>query len=49
MNFLSRILGKSNPARELSLIGHAQRRDKVKAVARQMRRELGLPDDPRLA
>lgn len=32
----------TNPARELANIGHTQRRNKVKAVARQMRAELGL-------
>lgn len=40
---------KRNPARELSLIGHEKRRQDVRAVARQIRDELGLSDDSRLA
>ncbi len=40
---------RSNPARELALIGVAKRRASVKATARLMRQELGLPADPRLA
>lgn len=32
-----------NPARELSLIGHTQHRERVKQRARQIRTELGLP------
>ncbi len=32
-----------NPARDLALIGIAKRNADVKAVARQIRRELGLP------
>lgn len=40
---------KSQAARTLSLHGHKQRRDKVREVARQLREELGLPDDARLA
>jgi hypothetical protein len=35
-------------ARELSLHGHAKRRQSVKDVARQIREELGLPPDRRL-
>jgi hypothetical protein len=35
-------------ARELSLHGHAKRRQSVKDVARQIRDELGLPPDRRL-
>lgn len=41
-----------NPARELALIGARQREEafnnKRKSVARQIRRELGLPEDQRL-
>jgi hypothetical protein len=36
-------------ARELALHGHAKRRQSVKDVARQIRDELGLPPDRRLA
>ena len=32
------------PGRSLSLIGHEQRRERVKTVARQIRAELGLPE-----
>lgn len=39
---------KRNPARELALIGVEKRQRTVKAVARQIRKELGLPDDRRL-
>lgn len=35
---------KHNPARELALIGHEKRKASVRAVAQQIRRELGLPD-----
>jgi len=34
---------KSNPARDLANIGHAKRKANYRAVARQMRDELGLP------
>lgn len=40
---------KANPARELALIGAQQRREIVKATARQMREQMGLAPDPRLA
>ncbi len=47
---------RSNPGRDLALRGAEQRRlaaasDKAraKAIARQMRRDIGLPEDPRLA
>lgn len=46
---LSRFFRRRDPARELALIGVAKRRATVAAVARQIREELGLPDDPRLA
>jgi hypothetical protein len=36
-------------ARELALAGVAKRKREVRAVARQIRRELGMPDDPRLS
>ena len=38
-----------NPGRELARIGIEKRRSDVKAIARQIRRELGLPEDRRLA
>jgi hypothetical protein len=40
---------KPNPARELALIGAEKRKRAVKDVAQQMRREIGLPEDPRLS
>lgn len=47
---------KSNPGRELARLGAEKREwqrldehSKMLAVAQQMRRELGLPEDPRLA
>jgi hypothetical protein len=43
------IFRKRSPARELALIGIEKRRRTVCEVARQIRQELGLPDDPRLA
>ncbi len=39
----------SHHARELARIGVEQRRQRIIERARQIRRELGLPDDPRLA
>ena len=39
---------KRNPARELALIGHQQHRDRVKATAQQICRELGRPIPPAL-
>lgn len=38
----------ANPARELALLQHQQNRDAVKAKARLMREQLGLPDHPAL-
>jgi hypothetical protein len=38
-----------NPASELAKRGHELRRQSVKAVARQINREIGRPEDPRLA
>lgn len=40
---------RKNPARELALLGVEKRRQSVRETARQMRRELGLSEDPRLA
>ena len=48
MNLLRKLLARRNPARELSLIGHAKHRKSVAAVCRQIREELGLPADARL-
>lgn len=33
----------ANPARELAMMQHQQHRDRVKATARLMREQLGLP------
>jgi hypothetical protein len=33
----------SNPGRDLAMIGHMQQRDKIKAKARVMRAQMGLP------
>lgn len=51
MTLLDKLLGRtpSTYARQLALEGVKQRRDKVRAVAKQIRRECGMPDDPRLA
>lgn len=46
---LRRLLTRANPGRELALIGHENRRRTVREVAREMREELGLPEDRRLA
>lgn len=40
---------KPNAARELALMGVQKRRATVRETARQIRAELGLPDDGRLA
>ncbi len=42
---IARILARfrPKPARELALIGHAKRKASVRAVARQIRAECGLP------
>ena len=37
-----------NPARELSLMGHAKRRDYVLSTARKLREEMGMAPDRRL-
>lgn len=39
----------SDSARELALIGHEKRRERIKAVARKLREECGLESDARLA
>lgn len=39
----------SDYARELARIGHEKRRKAIAEKARQMREQLGLPPDPRLA
>lgn len=39
---------KKNPGRELARIGAEQRHSKIVTVAKQIRRELALPEDPRL-
>lgn len=44
-SFLARWL-MPNPARELAEIGHRQRRETVKAKARKMREQMGLPPLP---
>lgn len=36
-------------ARELSLIAHERQRERIRAVARRLRRETGQKPDPRLA
>lgn len=46
---LFRFILRRNPARELARVGAEKRRRTVNQVARQIRRELGLPHDPRLA
>lgn len=38
----------SEAARTLSRIGHERQRERVKAVARQMRADMGLPHAPEL-
>jgi hypothetical protein len=43
MNIFSHLFAPRNPARELALIGHEKRRQDVRAIARQIRHELGLP------
>lgn len=43
IRWLLRTTAPLNPARELAAIGHRQRRDAVKAKARLMREQLGLP------
>lgn len=40
---------RNSSARELALIGHAQRRAFVRSKAQQMRADMGLPPDRRLA
>jgi hypothetical protein len=45
---LASIFRRRNPARDLALIGHAKRHQRVIETAQQMRRELGLAPDPRL-
>lgn len=44
-----RLFRRRNPARELALLGVNKRRQSVRDVARQMREELGLAPDERLA
>jgi hypothetical protein len=48
MNLLS-LFSRPNHARELARIGVEKRRLTVVEKAREIRRELGLPDDPRLS
>jgi hypothetical protein len=48
MNLL-RIFQRRNPARELALLGVEKRHRTYRETAQQMRREIGLPEDPRLA
>lgn len=48
-NLFSSRMSASDHARALAREGAEQRRERIKAVARQMRCETGLPDDPRLA
>jgi len=43
MNWLRSLFTRPNPARELALRGHRQRREKIRAVTRQMREDMGLP------
>jgi hypothetical protein len=43
MKLFAHLFASRNPARELSLIGHEKRRQDVRAVARQMCREMGRP------
>ncbi len=40
---IRKLSAKPNPARDLAMIGVAKRKANVRAVARQMRAELGLP------
>lgn len=39
---------RRNPARDLSLMGVEKRKQSVRETAQQIRRELGLGEDPRL-
>jgi hypothetical protein len=48
MNLL-RIFARPNPGRELSRIGHAQARSFIRSKTREMREEMGLEPDARLA
>lgn len=49
MTMLAMIFRKRNPGRDLARIGIEKRRRTVNETTRQIRRELGLPDDRRLA
>ncbi len=42
-------LDSARAGRDLSMIGHAKRKAAVRETARQIRAEIGLSEDPRLA
>lgn len=49
MNWLPWRKRETNPGRELALMGVEKRKATVRETTKQIRRELGLPEDPRLA
>lgn len=49
MAFIRYPLGPDWAARKLARAGHAKRRAFIRSTARQMRLEMGLPPDSRLA